>query len=65
MDKWLDKVGLDEARLDKVSLDEARLDGDRINLSKILLGWFLVEATETLLRFHKNFIKVLVLAESG
>ena len=65
MDKRLDEVGLDEARLDEASLDKARLDGDRINLSKILLRWFLIEATETLSRFHRNLVKVSVLAESG
>ena len=56
---------LDRARLDRARLDKARLDGNRINLSKILLRWFLIEATETLLRFHRNLIKVLMLAKSG
>ena len=52
MNKQLNEVGLDEVRLDKVSLDKAKLDGDRIDLSKILLGWFLIKATETLSKFQ-------------
>ena len=27
--------------------------------------WFLIKATETLLRFHRNFVKILMLTESG
>ena len=46
-------------------LDKARLDGDRIDLSKILLRWFLIKATETLSRFHRNFVKISVLTKSG
>ena len=44
-------------------LNEARLDEDRINLNKILLMWFLIEAIKILLRFYKNFVKILVLTE--
>ena len=45
-------MGLDKAKLDEASLDEAKLNGDRIDLSKILLRQFLVEATKILLRFQ-------------
>ena len=65
MDKWLDEMGLGEVRLNKVSLNKTRLDEDRINLNKILLKWFLIKATETLLRFHRNLVKISVLTESG
>ena len=47
-----------DKQLDEVGLDKARLDEDRINLSKILLRQFLVEVTETLLRFHRNLVEV-------
>ena len=50
--------GLDKARLNEASLDKARLNEDRINLSKILLGQFLVKAIKTLLRFHRNPVEV-------
>ena len=52
MNKQLDEVELDKVKLNKASLNEAKLNGDRINLSKILLRWFLIKATETLLRFQ-------------
>ena len=48
-----------------MGLDKAKLNENRIDLSKILLRWFLIEATEILLRFHENSVKVSVFAESG